>query len=296
MFCRGGLAWWRGYVLVGCTDRYTHQDHVAIYSSSENLDERNVVLRKSMPKPVTLLSVYGDYVLSYSFSRRVFVFKLAVEAGGVAGARAEVTMTQHWTLDILGHIPSPHCIVTLSLISMGAESHDPHSCVTFCPTPSAVLCNAAGKVMVFPIDHAGHGRRGGQPPALLATNVEMCWAPCAWHVDVVQRQLSQAIWLACGAEGMKVWMTLLPQSGDELALTKRVMLPFPGASHTLSVLFYDLVLVGSESDASPVALRGGLVLPNYTLQRQAHLYLHHILKQVCTYADSRCCSCVLFGL
>eukprot|EP00047_Mylnosiga_fluctuans_P022265 m.116876 g.116876 ORF g.116876 m.116876 type:complete len:1191 (-) comp9194_c0_seq3:58-3630(-) len=271
LVCCGGLAWWRDYVLVGCTDSTNRVDDIRVYSNEISLNERNVVLRKKMTRPVTLLSVSGDYVLTYAFSRKVQIFLISA-----VGTPRRVDLEPVWTLDILDHVPSPHCVVSLSLISLQADGKgDPGAAAR----PNALLTNSCGRLMVFPIDGAAQ-KKANAPPALIATNVEMCWAPSAWHVNAVQRQLSQAIWLACGPDGMKVWLSLPPQESDELHVAKRVMLPLGSSASALSVLFFDLVLVGATSEVSPVRARGGCVLPFFTLQRQAQLYLHHILRQL----------------
>jgi hypothetical protein len=273
--CRGGLAWWRGFVFAGCTDFVSHEDDIRGFSSEFSLDERHAVFRRKMTRPVTLLSVYGDYMLSYAFSRKVHVFQLS-ESGG------KPQMDPVWTLDILDHVSSPICIVSLSLVCLNIDRAD--ASASLCQRPSAVLINAYGRLLVLPLE-SHHNRAGtsparGPPPSLIATNVEMSWSPSAWHVNALQRQLSQAIWLACGADGMKVWLSLPPQENDELHVAKRVMLPLGVSANALNVLFYDLVLVGAYSDASPVKTRTGCVLPFFSLQRQAQLYMHHILRQV----------------
>ena len=235
-----------------------------------------------MPRPVTLLSMYGDYMLAYSYSRKLQVFRLSLSNEAKPSALVEMALV--WTLDVLDHIPSPLNILSMSLVCMGIEGSMCPPRVPLGPTPNAVLVNAAGKLMIFHLDSTSKGKAVA-PPALLAIGVETCWAPCTWHIDPVHRQLSQAVWLGCGAEGTKVWLSLLPQENDELHMAKRVMLSLGPSVSALSVLFSDLVLVGAVSDACPVTLRSGCVLPFFTMQRQAHLYLHHILRQVWTCND-----------
>ena len=72
-----------------------------------------------MSKPVTLLSVYGDYMLSYAISRKVQLFKLSANGGT---RPVTVNIEALWVLDILDHVGSPYCIVSLSLICMGSDN------------------------------------------------------------------------------------------------------------------------------------------------------------------------------
>lgn len=273
--CRGGLAWWRDIVFAGCTDRVSHHDDIRAYSSAVQLDERRMLMQIRVRKAVTLLNVCGDYLIAYSSARRVQIYSIAPTGpDGSSVALAEV-----WFFDILEHVASPYSVVALSLLSL-SHANEPLRIDSKSAKSTALLANAAGRLMLFPIDISSQCK-GGPPPTLLATGVEMFWAPGPLPAEPHQRQLGQAIWLACGAEGMKMWLTLPPQESDELPVTKRVMLPLGAHASAVSVLFYDLVLVGASSDASPVtAPGGGPVLPYYTLQRATHLYLHHILRQL----------------
>eukprot|EP00048_Salpingoeca_helianthica_P017443 m.237267 g.237267 ORF g.237267 m.237267 type:complete len:1218 (-) comp21028_c0_seq1:250-3903(-) len=273
-FCRGGLAWWRDIIFAGCTDRSSHLDDIRAYSSAVQLDERRMLLQTRVRKAVTLLNVCGDYLIAYSSARRVQIYSIAATGPDGSG----VALSEVWFFDILEHVASPLSVVALSLLSL-SPTNEPLRIDGRSAKTTALLANAGGKLMLFPIDISSQCK-GGAPPTLLATGVEMYWAPCAPPSEPHPRQLGQAIWLACGAEGMKMWLALPPHETDELAVTKRVMLPLGAHASAVSVLFYDLVLVGASSDASPVTAPGGPVLPFYTLQRATHLYLHHILRQL----------------
>ncbi|KAJ8935417.1 hypothetical protein NQ314_012836, partial [Rhamnusium bicolor] len=103
---------------------------------------------------------------------------------------------------------------------------------------------------------------------------------------MVQREahLTEALWLFCGAHGMRVWLPLYPRDGDKTHtfMSKRIMLPFHLRIYPLAILFEDAIILGAENDTvlytsdsnSPFSL------PFSVLQRTSQVYLHQILRQL----------------
>ena len=88
---------------------------------------------------------------------------------------------------------------------------------------------------------------------MLASSVEILWVPNAGSLCPRKPHLTQALWLCCGAAGMRVWLPLYPREGDKgqyqhAFMSKRIMLPFQLHIYPLSVLFEEAILVGVETD------------------------------------------------
>lgn len=63
-------------------------------------------------------------------------------------------------------------------------------------------------------------------PTVLASCVENVWVPNKF--SRLKPHLTEALWLFCGAHGMRVWLPLFPKDGDKshTFMSKRIMLPF----------------------------------------------------------------------
>lgn len=62
---------------------------------------------------------------------------------------------------------------------------------------------------------------------MVASSVENMWSMCATNSKKDTRYICDALWLGCGAFGIKVWLPL-PHSEDSKAhsfMSKRIMLP-----------------------------------------------------------------------
>lgn len=61
---------------------------------------------------------------------------------------------------------------------------------------------------------------------MLASCVENIWLPRKQGKE--KPHLMEALWLFCGAHGMRVWLPLFPRDSDKphTFMSKRIMLPF----------------------------------------------------------------------
>lgn len=124
-----------------------------------------------------------------------------------------------------------------------------------------------------------------------------------------------ALWLNCGAQGMKVWLPLPPPAKDASMvppprhgfMSKRIMLPFAADACPLAVLFEEGVVLGAAADtvaadpaafscssapatpsspAAPSSLSStststiGECAPYAVIEKTSHIYLHHVLRQL----------------
>jgi hypothetical protein len=108
--------------------------------------------------------------------------------------------------------------------------------------PESIIANVAGKLLLLQRDHSVPERKGKQTqflaPVVLASCVEHVWASA--HSKPSHRYLLEALWLGCGAGGMKVWLPLFPRDGQHGSnfLSKRIMLTFRLEIYPLSNQLY----------------------------------------------------------
>ena len=84
---------------------------------------------------------------------------------------------------------------------------------------------------------------------MLASCVENVWVP--WRSRRDKPHLTEALWLFCGAHGMRVWLPLFPRNHQDKLhtfMSKRIMLPFQLRIYPLAILFEEAILLGAEND------------------------------------------------
>ncbi|VDI13477.1 RAB6A-GEF complex partner protein 1, partial [Mytilus galloprovincialis] len=203
------------------------------------------------------------------------------------------------------YVPHPVCVTGLALSSLKTEYGAKNQHIA--KEAESLLLNVAGKLLMFPRDNTGPQIKENNlpknkplpfcPPAMVATNVENMWTSS--RVNLEKAQLMEALWLSCGAQGMKVWLPLYPRDESKHNfMSKRIMLPFrvdihprvditPRVDIHLAVLFEDAVILGAATDAvtynykSPGEPGHAMHnLPFSTIERTSQIYLHHILRQL----------------
>ena len=124
-------------------------------------------------------------------------------------------------------------------------------------------------------------------PTVLASCVEILWVPNPGSGCPRKPHLTQALWLCCGAHGMRVWLPLYPREGDKghTFMSKRIMLPFQLHIYPLSVLFEEAILLGVETDTVHYPATSGTPdwlrrMPYCVIERNSQVYLHHIFRQL----------------
>ena len=97
------------------------------------------------------------------------------------------------------------------------------------------------------------------------------WLPPT--TDEARPHLTQALWLYCGAAGMRVWLPLFPRQTEasHAFMARRIMLHFPcNAIYPLHILFERALLLGVATDTQLYPDTGRAnpaCLPHCTLDR-----------------------------
>jgi len=198
-----------------------------------------------------------------------------------------------WELTLKNEASHSSQVISLALVYATSKDGSAPAAIA-ARQPCGMIANVSGHLLLYSheaADESGvavsaaggadaEARNGGGalgPPALLATGVENFWVRPPSDTVRLERHLDEALWLGCGAFGMKVWLPLYPTSDQDRSLPKRVMLPFAIDIYPLSVLLADAVVLGASHDA--VDYRNH-ELPFFAVVRKTQPYLHHILRQL----------------
>lgn len=102
--------------------------------------------------------------------------------------------------------------------------------------------------------------------------------------------LSNALWIACGAKGIRVWMPLVPgkrtKNAQEMTfIAKRIMLPFELDIYPIVISAKDCLAMGVESQLQHVARASrnngqSESISMYGLHRNSEVFVHHLLRQL----------------
>ncbi|WAR23821.1 RIC1-like protein [Mya arenaria] len=242
MVVSGGMAWWKDFLCVACYNIIGQRDEVRCYWRGSKLDNTFACTQK-VPSQVLLLNIFKDTLLLFFVD-------------------SHLSKVQEVALNT--YIPHPVCVTGVLLTSLKIDVA-PVSCQLRshgARDTESLLLNVAGKLLVFQRDRSGpqilekdkHSPHKQKQlpftsPSVVATNVENMWTTP--RTNTCKLQLTEALWLGCGAHGMKVWLPLFPKNESQAHnfMSKRIMLPFRVDIYPLAVLFEEAVILGVSSDS-----------------------------------------------
>ncbi|KAF6199821.1 hypothetical protein GE061_006119 [Apolygus lucorum] len=290
MLVTGGLLWWGDYIIAGSYDIPNQKDELRLYPSSARLSNVHMTSHQ-LESQILLLDCLQDKLLVFGADVRIMIFQLSEKSGELEGiGRVQLTCIQ--AVDLSALCVHPACFVAITLTSLRIE---PSRFQT--PFLNNFVINISGRLlMVNP--HEGD-RNVLQTPSILASCVENVWSPSKFNE--AKPHLTEALWLFCGAHGMRVWLPLFPRQGDNAHtfMSKRIMLPFQLGIYPLAILFEDAILLGAENDTILYSsdANSPFSLPFCLLERTSQVYLHHILRQLIrrnlgfhAWEIARCCT------
>jgi hypothetical protein len=231
MTCLGGLDWWNGHLIVGCSDDSHHRDELRFYPVDQNLDNKNIVATKTFSKPIVFVNIFQDYVIVFSHSRKATVLSIEVESQAhqakpsslslqslsssalglqpTTSPTYKVNLASIWEIDMTHAVPTPINLVSVCISRVGHELKQDQASL-----PRGVLANVAGSLIMFAFDFVSDDMSKGiehmtlSPPVLLANHVEEFWI--SGFKPGLDRHLMDTIWMNCG-ESIKAWLPLVPQ-------------------------------------------------------------------------------------
>lgn len=272
----GGLLWWRDYACAGAFSVPDNQDELRFYPRDSKLDNKYAKIVK-LNAAILLMNNLQDELVTFGADGQVTIWNMKQY-----DSIGNVELTKLQLIDISALCVHPACIVSLTLTSLKTETagRKPHG-----DGGESLVLNVSGRLLMVQReinrDRASSGG-SGLMPTVLASCVENVWVPSRRRADKVH--LTEALWLFCGAHGMRVWLPLYPRDGDKshTFMSKRIMLPFHLRIYPLAILFEDAIILGAENDTVlyTTDTTSPFSLPFSVLQRTSQVYLHQILRQL----------------
>ena len=191
----------------------------------------------------------------------------------------------------------PACVVSITLTYLRTEarqrSGDRESCERekegdksslMKGDSASLIMNVCGKLVLIQRE-----RGGGEDinlysaPTVLAGSCEQVWLPASPSIS--KPHLTLALWLYCGAAGMRVWLPLFPreEEGTHSFMARRIMLHFSlNNVYPLAILFEEAIILGAATDTQlyPAPKDSPASLPYCTLERVSEVYLQQLLRQL----------------
>ncbi|MGH0127191.1 UNVERIFIED_CONTAM: hypothetical protein FKN15_051308 [Acipenser sinensis] len=274
-------------------------------TSSANSDHRAFKERKPLPSTIsisqglsTLLGHRHWHVVQFA---AVDTLGQCVAVAGSTNPTASIELLQEVSMS--RYIPHPALVVSVTLTSVRTETGITLKAPQQACAAESIMLNLAGQLIMMQRDRSGPQVREKETtanqkkllpfcaPVVLAQCVENVWTTCRANKN--KRHLLEALWLACGEAGMKVWLPLFPRDNRKphSFLSRRIMLPFHINIYPLAVLFEDALVLGATNetvlyDGLPRAGVAGAgepleaLFPFCTVERTSQIYLHHILRQL----------------
>lgn len=282
----GGLLWWGSYIVLAAYSVASDCDQLRLYPRDSKLDNSFASVTK-LPAQALLLNILQDRLVTFCSDARVSIYALSLKDNFSSGSSVDVTALQ--MIDISALCVHPACVVSLALTPLRTESGRSLTQQNNQQMESIVM-NVSGRLLMVQREHGRIDPRTPHsdqlfhctPPTVLASCVEHVWVP---NRSVIEKpHLTEALWLFCGAHGMRVWLPLFPRSKDNQHsfMAKRIMLPFHLRIYPLAILFEDAILLGVENDTLLYTSdqKSPFSLPFCVLERTSQVYLHQILRQL----------------
>lgn len=273
----GGLLWWQDNIIVGCYNLRDNRDEIRVYPKEAKLDNQFVHITR-VANQVLQLSLLGDRLLSFCADSHLTLFQLQKKSSPLP----RLQLARILELDVSSLVIHPACVVSATLTSLRTEAGK---------RVDSILMNVCGRLFLLQQDPAqksldSKNNNQGTPlfsaPTVLASSVENVWVSS--RTSRHTPHLTEALWIHCGAHGMRVWLPLFPRDGENSRshnfMSKRIMLPIQVPIYPLAVLFEETMVLGAENDTLFCSVDNNLQSPLSIISRSSQVYLHHILRQL----------------
>ncbi|XP_023687655.1 guanine nucleotide exchange factor subunit RIC1 isoform X1 [Paramormyrops kingsleyae] len=294
MTVTGGLAWWNDFIVLACYNFIDQQEELRLYLRSSNLDNTFSSVTK-LQSDTLLLNVFRDMVILFRADCSICLYSIERKQDS-PNPFASIELLQEVSMS--RYIPHPALVVSVTLTSVRTETGITLKAPQQACVAESIMLNLAGQLIMLQRDRSGPQVREKEtlssqkkllpfcPPVVLAHCVENVWTTC--RTNRKKRHLLEALWLACGEAGMKVWLPLFPRDHRKphSFLSRRIMLPFHINIYPLAVLFEDALVLGATNETVLYDGLGGPrqppegLFPFCTVERTSQIYLHHILRQL----------------
>ncbi|CAI2338129.1 unnamed protein product [Caenorhabditis sp. 36 PRJEB53466] len=301
----GGIFIWNDAV-IGVVGVYadTDKSHLSFFPISQRLDNRFASVIELENKSV-MSALRDDVCAVFDISAQITLYKLTAHLESGRDAFTKVSGDIVTVIRINEIVPHPTCIVSLQMTQLNLDVRGKLP-PTFFASIDTVLVNIAGRLLTLSLNEDGKLHQ----PMVIASYVERMWHDrCIVSQTSLQQSLepiwtghrrngsnvsssshlSNALWIACGAKGIRVWMPLVPGKRNTTTqemtfIAKRIMLPFELDIYPIVISARDCLAVGVESQLQHVARasRNGQMasISMYGLHRNSEVFVHHLLRQL----------------
>ena len=283
--CTGGIAWWNDILVVGSTTNSSHKHSISFHSLHDKLEESQVLLKVNFPQRVCILDVYLDNLLVLTANHKLLVYHIS---------KSMVAIRNTLNLDLILNTSyeefgwSPYNIISASMSTVQTEVLSPVNEFGL----ASILINVEGYLMMLQVVahydlHSQKNLVKSLSPVCLASGVEAVFSYPYLPPGLGTKSrpyLSQALWLACGQAGLKIWLPLYPKEDpcNPTYLSKWIMLTIYTRIQPLSVLFDDGTIAGIECDQlhyNKIKRTVAYSLPRRNTQLTVSLILKQLLKR-----------------
>uniref|UniRef100_A0A0R3RI92 Protein RIC1 homolog n=1 Tax=Elaeophora elaphi TaxID=1147741 RepID=A0A0R3RI92_9BILA len=301
MLVTGGMTIWGGYVAIACYDIDRSKEELRFYPLENQLNNQ-FCIRHSVNARMLLLSRRQNKLITFDVDSCIFIFTLFLDKNP-KNEQPMIRIERCAEIRVQDIVPHAACVLSVQPASLNHDSQ-----IKFCNGVDTVFINVCGRlIMLNPVKRDSIGSDSSDDdgasfqlsrPMLIASYVEQIWHDVVDEADNIfykKPHLTHALWLNCGAKGMKVWMPLFTarQISDtnynscHSFISKRIMLPFELGIAPLVICNRDCLAVGVESCPTYSDEKESMRhLPIYNLHRKSEansarkVFLHHLLRQL----------------
>lgn len=319
----GGVFIWNDDVVgVVGVSADTDKSHLSFYPISQRLDNRFASVIDLEHKSV-MSALRDDVCAVFDTTAQITLYKLTAHVETGRDAFTKVSADIVTVIRINEIVPHPTCIVSLQMTQLNLDQRGKLA-PAFYSSIDTVLVNISGRLITLSLNEEGKLHQ----PMVIASYVEKMWhdrcivsqSPLAQSLEATWKghrrngsnvsihsvstasepsspmshsassHLSNALWIACGAKGIKVWMPLVPgkrnlATQEMTFIAKRIMLPFELDIYPIVISAKDCLAMGVESQLQHVARasRSQGQMENitmYGLHRNSEVFVHHLLRQL----------------
>ncbi|OQR75211.1 protein RIC1-like [Tropilaelaps mercedesae] len=278
----GGLLWWSEYIVCGCVNLKDPSDEIRMYPRDEKLDNSNAYIQKCDAQ-VLHLSTCEDKMLAFMSDSHICIY-LMQRLSSPSGAGIQLVRLEN--IDVSSLLPHCLCVISATLTNLSVSTIPAY----IQKRPESILLNVCGRLYLLQQDVFAAARRPSvappsaelgecaySNPIVLASSVENMWISCTSNPKMPH--LTQALYIACGAAGMQIWLPLFPAADKQHNfMSKRIMLAIKIHIYPLAVLFNEVIVLGAENDVSIQSLFPRF--PHCVVSKSSQVYLHPIINKL----------------
>ncbi|XP_063715616.1 guanine nucleotide exchange factor subunit RIC1-like isoform X2 [Symsagittifera roscoffensis] len=210
----GGMTWFEEFIVFTCRNNDSSRYELRAYSRLMNL-ENNSKSAIHLPSKPLVVNMYKNFFTVLDRQSSLVMFKLEIHSTSNNKRTCVLAKIQETPLNMF--VPYPQSILSIMFTDVGHQmgNHPIRD-----STPRSFLINVAGRLAIFPRDPLIDDLEIPDQvplctPTVIASNVESVTLYNS-SMDGIPRSpyFNDAVWLMCGASGLKIWLPLPVDAED----------------------------------------------------------------------------------